>query len=262
MATILDQYLEKQNTIRSQIAENSLPPEDLLIMQELNYRICVLETFQSFCKSAPITLDTKVMGYHFQMVDAYVRFTLNERRFGLKADAEAVSYTHLRVHLRAKYGKIDSPMKIDVTTGDIITPAAIQYDFPLIFDEKTVSIMAYTLETVLAEKYETIIRRNIGTTRARDFYDLHTLFRSRKEEINVDILRMAVIHTAQKRESVEDIRDWKAIIKDIREEPQMYLLWDKYIVENKYIGELEFHQVLDLSLIHILTAAIKQHVRV
>ena len=88
MATILDQYLEKQNTIRSQIAENSLPPEDLLIMQELNYRICVLETFQSFCKSAPITLDTKVMGYHFQMVDAYVRFTLNERRFGLKADAE------------------------------------------------------------------------------------------------------------------------------------------------------------------------------
>ena len=57
-------------------------------MQELNYRICVLETFQSFCKSAPITLDTKVMGYHFQMVDAYVRFTLNERRFGLKADAE------------------------------------------------------------------------------------------------------------------------------------------------------------------------------
>ena len=144
-----------------------------------------------------------------------------------------------------KIRKIDSPMKIDVTTGDIITPAAIQYDFPLIFDEKTVSIMAYTLETVLAEKYETIIRRNIGTTRARDFYDLHTLFRSRKEEINVDILRMAVIHTAQKRESVEDIRDWKAIIKDIREEPQMYLLWDKYIVENKYIGELEFHQVLD-----------------
>lgn len=88
MATILDQYLEKRNTIRSQIAENSLPPEDLLMMQELNYRICVLETFQSFCKAAPITLDTKVMGYHFQMVDAYVRFTLTERRFGPKTDVD------------------------------------------------------------------------------------------------------------------------------------------------------------------------------
>jgi len=90
------------------------------------------------------------------------------------------AYNNFRVHLRAKYGKIDSPMKIDVTTGDVITPAAIQYDFPMLFEDKSVSVMAYTLETILAEKYETILRRNVGTTRARDYYDLHTLFRSRK----------------------------------------------------------------------------------
>ncbi len=88
MATILDQYRKKQNQIRSKIAENSLLPEELLVMQELNYRICVLETFQSFCKSAPVTTDVKVMGYHFQLVDAYVRFVLNERRFGPKTDAD------------------------------------------------------------------------------------------------------------------------------------------------------------------------------
>lgn len=88
MATILDQYRERQEEIRSKIAENSLLPEELLIMQELNYRICVLETFQSFCKSAPVTMDVKVMGYHFQLVDAYVRFVQNERRFGLKTDAD------------------------------------------------------------------------------------------------------------------------------------------------------------------------------
>lgn len=88
MATILEQYREKQNNIRSQIAADSLPPEELLVMQELNYRICVLETFQSFCKSAPLTTDTKVMGYHFQLVDAYVRFVLNERKFGFKTDTD------------------------------------------------------------------------------------------------------------------------------------------------------------------------------
>lgn len=88
MATILERYQEKQKVIRSQIAENSLPLQELLDMQELNYRICVLETFQSFCKSAPITMDTKVMGYHFQMVDAYVHFILTERRFGPKTDTE------------------------------------------------------------------------------------------------------------------------------------------------------------------------------
>lgn len=88
MATILDQYREKQNEIRSKAAENSLMLEELLTMQELNYRICVLETFQTFCKSAPITMDTKAMGYHFQMVNAYVKFVLNERRFGPKTDAD------------------------------------------------------------------------------------------------------------------------------------------------------------------------------
>lgn len=155
------------------------------------------------------------------------------------------AYNNFRVHLRAKYGKLDSPMKIDVTTGDVITPAAIQYDFPLAFEEKTIPVMAYTLETILAEKYETIIRRNIGTTRARDFYDLHMLYRSRKDEVRLEILRKAVLHTAQKRDSVEDIMDWKDILKDIREEPQLYLLWDNYAADNKYIGDLKFHEVLD-----------------
>ena len=154
------------------------------------------------------------------------------------------AYNNFRVHLRAKYGKIDSPMKIDVTTGDVITPAAIQYDFPMLFEDKSVSVMAYTLETILAEKYETILRRNVSTTRARDYYDLHTLFRSRKDEIRPDVLKAAVLHTAKKRDSVKDIEDWQEIIADIKTEPLMQSLWDNYITENQYIGELSFEEVL------------------
>ena len=158
---------------------------------------------------------------------------------------EEDAYNNFRIHLDAKYGKIDSPMKIDVTTGDIITPAAVQYDFPMLFDEKTVPVMAYTLETILAEKYETIIRRNIETTRTRDFYDLHSLFRSRRSEMRLEILKEAVLHTARKRDSIKNIEDWREIIKDIREEPRMERLWDNYIAENKYIGKLKFSVVLD-----------------
>lgn len=164
---------------------------------------------------------------------------------GIEPIREEDAYNNFRVHLQAKYGKIDSPMKIDVTTGDAITPAAIQYNFPMLFEEKSIPVMAYTLETVLAEKYETIIRRNIGSTRARDYYDLHTLYRSRKSSVRPEILKAAVLHTAMKRDSVQDMQDWKEILKDIREEPAMYLLWDNYVAENKYIRELEFHIVLD-----------------
>ena len=163
---------------------------------------------------------------------------------GIEPIREDDAYNNFRVHLRAKYGKIDSPMKIDVTTGDIITPAAIQYDFPMLFDKRTISVKAYTLETILAEKYETIIHRNVGTTRARDYYDLHRLYRSRKTEINVEFFREAVLHTAKKRGSTEDIEDWQPIFEEIRNEPQMYKLWNNYVFENKYIGDLKFEEVL------------------
>lgn len=164
---------------------------------------------------------------------------------GIEPIREEDAYNNFRIHLNARYGKIDSPMKIDVTTGDVITPAAVRYDFPMLFEERSIPIMAYTLETVLAEKYETIIRRNIGTTRARDFYDLHTLFCSRRSEVRPEIFKAAVLHTAKKRDSVQDIADWREILKDIREEPQLYRLWENYVAENKYIGALKFQTVLD-----------------
>lgn len=131
------------------------------------------------------------------------------------------AYNNFRFHLRAQYGKIDSPMKIDVTTGDVIIPVAIQYDFPMLFEDKSVPVMAYILENILAEKYETILRRNVGNTRARDYYDLHTLFCGRKEEIKPDLLKVAVMHTAKKRNSVKDIEEWREILDDIKNEPIM-----------------------------------------
>ena len=155
------------------------------------------------------------------------------------------AYRNFRVHIEARYGKINSPMKIDITTGDEITPAAIQYDYPFLFEQKTVPVMAYTLETILAEKYETILRRNIGTTRARDFYDLHTLYRERNEEIRADVLRLAVAHTARKRGSAAELADWKEIVQDIREEPTLTSLWNNYAAENPYIGKLQFSEVVD-----------------
>ena len=88
MATILQQYREKQQSFCSQINSGNLPLEKVIEMQEVNYRICVLETFESFCKTAPITTDSKAMGYHYQLVDAYVRFVLNERKFGARTDTD------------------------------------------------------------------------------------------------------------------------------------------------------------------------------
>lgn len=158
---------------------------------------------------------------------------------------EEDDYNNFRIHIIAKYGKINSPMKIDVTTGDKITPAAIEYNYPLIFEAKTIPVMAYTLETVLAEKYETIIRRNIENTRARDFYDLHVLFHEHRYSIRLDILKKAVLHTAERRESIAILKDWDKIMDEMREEIGLYNLWQNYVAANSYANGLEFSVLLD-----------------
>lgn len=174
-------------------------------------------------------------------VDDGIKFMLKT----IEPIREDDAYNNFRVHLTAQYGKINAPMKIDITTGDTITPAAVQYSYPLSFEERSIPILAYTLETVLAEKYETIIHRNIGTTRARDFYDLHMLYQYHKDEIRMDILKTAVLHTARKRGSLEEINDWKEVLHDIREEPILNQLWKNYTSENSYASKLAFSEVLD-----------------
>lgn len=86
MAKLLDQYLQKQAELRDQIAANALPGDSLLVMQEVNYRICVLEIFRDYCLTAPQTMDPRVMGFHYQLVDANIQFLVSERKFGPRVD--------------------------------------------------------------------------------------------------------------------------------------------------------------------------------
>ena len=115
---------------------------------------------------------------------------------------EEDEYENFRVHLIANFGGIKNDMKIDITTGDAITPKEIEYLYPCMFQEESLKVLAYPLETILAEKYESVIKRNISTTRMRDFYDLYNLYNLRKEDINFDILKQAIISTANRRESL------------------------------------------------------------
>ena len=174
-------------------------------------------------------------------VDDGIKFEFKSLNY-IREDDE---YENFRVSLVAKVGKTKNPMKLDLTTGDAITPREIEYSYPCIFSKEAIKIMAYPLETVLAEKYETIIRRNITTTRMRDFYDLYTLYKLKKEEIDYGILKEAIKRTSSKRQSQEIMADYKEIIEDIRRDSYLKTLWEVYINENKYIGDLNFDKVID-----------------
>ena len=173
-------------------------------------------------------------------VDDGIRFEIKDISYIREED----EYENFRISLIANVGKTKNPMKIDLTTGDAITPKEIEYTYPCIFTKEDIKIMAYPLETILAEKYETIIRRNITTTRMRDFYDLYTLYKLKKDEINYEILKEAIERTSDKRGSKEIMKDYEEIIEDIKEDSYLRSLWDVYISENKYIGNLKFDKVV------------------
>ena len=139
-------------------------------------------------------------------------------------------------------------MKIDITTGDKITPKQIDYEYKFMFDEKTVTVKAYPLETILAEKYETVIRRNIGNTRARDFYDLYVLMKMKIKEIRWEVLREAISATTEKRGSSEELKEYQEITEDMRESQFLKRIWGKYQEENTYSEGIKFDDTLEVVL--------------
>ena len=147
---------------------------------------------------------------------------------------ETDDYPGIRVHLKANYAPMSVPLTVDVTTGDKITPGPIEYEYPLLFDEGSISLMSYTVETVLAEKLETLVSRGVTNTRLRDFYDVHTLWRLRGGECDPTTLRQAVEATCVKRGSVTRMAQWKQVLNEIVSDQAMLALWAKYAKKNPY----------------------------
>lgn len=156
---------------------------------------------------------------------------------------EGDEYPGYRVHLKALYAPLAVPLTVDVTTGDKITPREIEYTFKLLFDDKTISIMAYNLETVLAEKLETVISRGQANTRPRDFYDIHILYSLRGNECDTEILKQALQHTAKKRGSADVLKNYKEIIDSVLNNETMQRFWSKYQQDFNYAKDLTFDTV-------------------
>ena len=138
------------------------------------------------------------------------------------------------------FGKINASLNIDITTGDVITPREMNYSYSKILEEGTIPIMTYTIETILAEKFETISSRNIFTTRARDFYDLYMIYSIYKDKIDKDILRKAIERTSKYRGSFETALQYKEIVELFRESETPKKLWKKYIQNNPYAKDVDF----------------------
>ncbi len=153
-------------------------------------------------------------------------------------------YGGYRVMLLAKLETLLTPLSIDVSTGDAITPHAVQYRFPEIFNEgKDYMLWAYNVETVMAEKVETILRRGVFNTRPRDFYDAYIL--TRTQQFDKAVFADALQATARHRGTTEQIRNTSDILQRIEESPELKTMWEKYRKRFAYAADIEYKQIID-----------------
>ena len=165
-----------------------------------------------------------------------VKFVLK----GIEEIREESEYGGYRISIEIAYENVVVPIKIDVSTGDIITPKEVLYSFDLLFEDRNIEILAYNLETVLAEKFETIISRGIFNTRARDFYDIYILITLQEKNINKDDFKNALTSTATKRETLEKINDSFNIIEEIKGDKIIQGIWKAYTKRFVYANDIAF----------------------
>jgi len=149
-------------------------------------------------------------------------------------------YNGFRLTILALMGKARIPLKIDLTTGDKLTPSEINYRYQLLFEDDKIEILSYNLETLLAEKIETIISRSKTNTRMRDFYDVYILTLELKEKINMNLLAGALTETAKNRGTYKAIKNGKERLIEVFKSKIILDHWNRYREKFKYAEEIEF----------------------
>ena len=147
--------------------------------------------------------------------------------------------------VEAVFGKTRQILKVDITTGDFVTPREIEYRFRLMFEDRAISIMAYNLETILAEKIEAIIARSTTNTRTRDFYDIFIL--TTTQTFDVDIFKAALRKTVEKRGTAEQLMDAAETMRMVEGSSIMAGLWQRYQKKYAYAADITWGMAIDAA---------------
>lgn len=157
---------------------------------------------------------------------------------------DEMEYPGIRVTMNANVGRLITPLKIDISTGDVITPRAIEFNYDLLLEDRSISLWSYNLETILAEKLQTVLARGILNTRMRDFYDIRMLLDTYEDKVNKAVLKDAFAATCKKRGTDNLQEQAEEIIKIIEADEQLQVLWRAYQKKYSYAAGIDYASVI------------------
>lgn len=162
-----------------------------------------------------------------------------------------LDYPGIRMMLEANLDRMRQPIKLDMSTDDVITPAAVEYEYTLMFEERTISLLSYNTETLLAEKLQTIFARGIANTRMRDYYDVCEIAKMHADKIDYNLLSEAFHATCKKRETVFSTKEIENTLSRIQNDEPLAKMWEQFRKKNFFVGDLQWDEVLE-ELVHIM----------
>ena len=183
-------------------------------------------------------------------------------KFQLKSISEIMDeaeYPGIRVSMNTIFDDVVTPLKIDISKGNAITPKEVRYSFKLMLEDRSIDIWAYNLETVLAEKLDTIITRTTTNTRMRDFYDIYILEQLYGDTLNPKVLHDALLATAHKRGSERHLDQAEEVFVEVETNPVMQKLWEAYRKKFSYASDLEWNAIM--GAIHRLYLFCKKDIK-
>ena len=163
----------------------------------------------------------------------------------IKDIRDEAEYFGYRVTLNAKFDTIFQKFKIDISTGDVITPKEIEYNFKLLFEDRKIGILAYNLETVLSEKIEGVISKGIANTRARDYYDIFILEKFQKNNINNKVLKQAIINKFLERGTYKYLENIEKCMSEIENSEDLKEIWKNYQNKFSYAEDISYQDTIN-----------------
>ena len=240
---LFEGILEKLS--KSKYRENFILKGGLLISSLIGVDMRSTMDMDTTIKGIPVNEET-ITRIINEILDIEIDLEISYKLIKLTPIRNADVYEDFSASIECKFGKINARLNIDITTGDVITPREIKYSYSRILEEGTIPIITYTIETILAEKFETISSRNITTTRARDFYDLYMIYNMYNNKINQEILVEAIAKTARQRGSLKAIRQYKEIVELFKINRTIKNIWDRYAKNNPYIKDIKFSDTVEV----------------
>lgn len=240
---MLEKLLERISI--SKYKDNFILKGGMLISAMLGIDSRTTMDMDTTIKGLPLTKDniTNIMDEICNIeIDDNVTLKINK----VELIREDDDYGGYRITFEAKYNnEMPVIMKIDITTGDKITYKEIEYSFTLMLEDRKIQIWSYNVETIIAEKFEAIVKRGVLSTRIRDYYDVYMLINTQNKIIDKKTLKDAITLTAQHRGTNEIIKDWKKIVEKIANDSKMRQQWKRYQKDNFYAEEIEYKDLIN-----------------